>query len=211
MEELRKLNIKLTKEDVRESFSADVLIIQVIHTVDELVKVVNRLVENLRERYGYYAPKQSKVEDVSKFFSNVKKLKKEEMGGNFSKKDLDTIVEVVRSVEGLVKVLDSQEKYLEGLMEKHCKNLFQAVNYLIGARLLSLAGGLKNLAKMPSSTVQMLGAEKALFRHLRKGAKPPKFGIIFSEVIGSKEKGKAARRLAAKIALAARKDYYGNK
>jgi len=85
----------------------------------------------------------------------------------------------------------------------------------LGARLIALAGGLTNLAKLPASTVQVLGAEKALFRSLRTGARPPKHGIFFqhSLIHGAKrwQRGKIARALAGKLAIAARIDAFSGK
>ncbi len=86
---------------------------------------------------------------------------------------------------------------------------------LIAARLISLAGSLEKLAKMPSSTVQVLGAEKALFRSLHENAKPPKHGVIFQypEIRGSPRslRGKIARALAGKLAIAAKVDAMSGK
>jgi nucleolar protein 56 len=86
---------------------------------------------------------------------------------------------------------------------------------LLGARLIALAGSLRNLAKMPASTVQVLGAEKALFRALKTGARPPKHGILFQHTLVHEAKrwqrGKVARALAGKLAIAARTDAYSSK
>jgi len=81
------------------------------------------------------------------------------------------------------------------------------------AKLIALAGNLKKLVEFPSSTIQLLGAEKALFRHMRTGAKAPKHGIIHEHPIVSKakEKGKAARAVADKISLAVKVDYFKGK
>ena len=82
----------------------------------------------------------------------------------------------------------------------------------LGAKLISHAGGLKRLATYPSSTVQIMGAEKALFRHLKSGDRPPKYGLIYRhpQIRGAKwwNRGKIARMLASKISLACRKDIF---
>ena len=82
---------------------------------------------------------------------------------------------------------------------------------VLTAKLITLAGGFKNMAFMPASTIQLLGAEKALFRHLRSKAKCPKHGIILQhqDIQSAKNKGKAARQLANHIMIAVRKDYFG--
>ena len=97
-------------------------------------------------------------------------------------------------------------------MQQVAPNMKALVGALLGARLISLAGSLKRLAFIPASTIQVLGAEKALFRALRTGAKPPKHGIIFQwdDIHGAPywQKGKIARVLAGKLAIAARVDYF---
>ncbi|HDJ25954.1 MAG TPA: C/D box methylation guide ribonucleoprotein complex aNOP56 subunit, partial [Candidatus Bathyarchaeota archaeon] len=109
----------------------------------------------------------------------------------------------------------SLERYIDAVMEEIAPNLKAVAGALLGARLISLAGGLEKLAKMPSSTVQVLGAEKALFRALRTGGKPPKHGVIFQHyyVKGSKrwQRGKIARALAGKISMAARIDAFSGR
>ena len=99
-------------------------------------------------------------------------------------------------------------------MESIAPNLRLLVGSSLGAKLISHAGGLKRLASYPSSTVQIMGAEKALFRHLKSGDRPPKYGLIFQhpQVRGSKwwNRGKIARLLAGRISLAARKDVFTN-
>ena len=85
----------------------------------------------------------------------------------------------------------------------------------MGARLIALTGGLVNLAKMPASTIQVLGAEKALFRSLKTGTRPPKHGIIFQHTLIHEAKrwqrGKVARAIAGKLAIAARTDAFSGK
>src|SRR3989344_2010384 len=154
--DLRELNLKLTKESLKKEIGRDILIIQTIHTIDELIKIVNTLVANLRERYGYYAPRASKIESQEKLLEQINKKIKEDIGLDFTKKDLDSITELA------------------------------------------------------SSTIQVLGAEKALFRHIKTGAKAPKFGIIFTHPnitkALSEERGKVARKISSEISKAAKID-----
>ncbi len=107
------------------------------------------------------------------------------------------------------------ETYLDSVMEEVAPNIRVLVGSLLGARLIALAGGLNNLAKMPASTIQLLGAEKALFRSLKTGARPPKHGIIFQHSLIHEAKrwqrGKMARALAGKLAIAARTDAFSGK
>ncbi len=97
-------------------------------------------------------------------------------------------------------------------MKDYCPNITVVAGVMVGAKLIALAGDLKRLILFPSSTVQLLGAEKALFRHMKTGARVPKHGIIHEHALvakASKEnKGKAARALADKISMAAKIDYF---
>jgi nucleolar protein 56 len=104
------------------------------------------------------------------------------------------------------------EEQIENEMKKIAPNLNHIVGSLIGARLISLSGGIKKLAMLPSSTIQILGAEKALFRYKKEGGKPPKHGIIFQHPYINRAhknvRGKIARIFAAKIAIAAKADAF---
>lgn len=210
--DLRELNIQLTKESLKKGISRDILIIQTIHTIDELIKIINTLVANLRERYGYYAPRASRIEDREKFLDLVTKENQDDIGIDFTKEDLMSIRELVSEIKNLILLEQSQEKYLEKLTNNICPNLAKVATPLIAARLIAHAGSLKHLAELPSSTIQVLGAEKALFRHIKTGAKAPKFGIIFAHQNITKSpqelKGKAARQLASEISKAARIDFF---
>jgi len=104
------------------------------------------------------------------------------------------------------------EQYITKMMTEVAPNIQGLVGSLLGARLIGYAGGLERMAKLPSSTIQVLGAEKALFRSLRTNALPPKHGIIFQfpEIHQNPRwlRGKIARALAGKITIAARVDAF---
>ena len=97
-------------------------------------------------------------------------------------------------------------------MKLLCPNITAVAGAVIGAKLLAIAGSLKKLSLFPASTVQLLGAEKALFRHLKTGAKSPKYGILHEHPLiaqaKKKDHGKVARLLADKIAIAAKVDFF---
>jgi nucleolar protein 56 len=120
-----------------------------------------------------------------------------------------------KNVLELYKLRQALEDYLNALMEEIAPNVKALAGSLLGARLIALAGGLTNLAKKPASTIQVLGAEKALFRSLKTGTRPPKHGIIFQHALLHEAKrwqrGKIARVLAGKLAIAARIDAFGGK
>merc|ERR1711916_124454 len=108
---------------------------------------------------------------------------------------------------------DQLFEYLKHRMQAIAPNLTVLVGELVGARLIAHAGSLMNLAKHPASTVQILGAEKALFRALKTKHETPKYGLIYhASLVGQsapKFKGKISRVLAAKTALAIRVDALG--
>lgn len=207
---LREKNLTQTKERLKESFTRDLLIIQTIHTIDELTSIINKLFANLRERYGYYAPRIVREEQNEALLKAIHSQQQDDLGVSLQKEDLASIQELAQKIEQLTSLKKNQEEYLESLMNEVCPALKETATSQIGARLIDLAGSLKHLAEIPSSTIQVLGAERALFRHLKTGAKAPKFGVIFAHpnVSEAEEKGKAARQLASKISIAVKKDYF---
>ncbi len=104
------------------------------------------------------------------------------------------------------------EEHIEEQMKAEAPNTSVILGALVGARILARAGSLRRLATMPASTIQVLGAEKALFRSLKTGANPPKHGILFQHAIVHAaprwQRGKVARAIAAKAAIAARVDVF---
>jgi nucleolar protein 56 len=118
-------------------------------------------------------------------------------------------------VLSLYEMRQDLEKYMDNIMNAVAPNVMSLVGSLLGARLIAIAGGLPNIARLPASTIQILGAEKALFRSLKTGTRPPKHGLIFQHTYLHDAKrwqrGKLARALAGKLAIAARADAYGGR
>lgn len=212
---LREENIKLTRQAVKDSVSRDLLIIQAVNSVEELTTISNMLINRVREWYGYYNPEFvkeicSNEEFVAKIVSAKKK--KDSMGADLEQQDRKIILDLSKQINLLHKMKEEVTDYLDKTMKEVCPNTNAIAGSFIGAKLLSFAGSLKNLSEMTSSTVQMLGAEKALFRHLHGLGKSPKHGILVNHelVMGAqfKDKGKVARALADKIAIASKVDYF---
>ncbi|MFW6450497.1 MAG: hypothetical protein ACOCZ6_05575 [Nanoarchaeota archaeon] len=218
---LYKKNLKETKAKIKDAVNEEHLIIQSINCLNELGRNSNVLCKRLREWYGHYTPEVVHyILDNQQFVQQVLLKKKEKllkelgvegsMGFDFSNKDVEQMLELARLVDNMFKLIESQKGYLEKKMSAVCPNVFELTGALVGAQLLEHAGSLKNLASMTASKIQLLGAEKALFRHLRTGARSPKHGLLIQHpyVAQAKQKGKAARHLADKIAIAARVDYF---
>jgi len=201
---LTKVNILLTDQELKK-VKKDKVIMQVIGIIDELDSSLNSLSERLREWYGMYSPET--VRDVKSHEKLVELLSKS--------KDDKNVQGFSKSLHELYRTRDALSKYLENACRQTVPNLSEVAGPLLASRLLSLAGGLEKIAKLPSSTVQLLGAEKALFRHLKGMGKPPKYGILFGHPLIQNApkplKGKVARLVAAKISLAAKTDQYSEK
>ncbi|MEM3360180.1 MAG: C/D box methylation guide ribonucleoprotein complex aNOP56 subunit [Candidatus Bathyarchaeia archaeon] len=235
--ELAKLKVKGAVE------KRDLLIAQAIQTLDDLDKTINLFMSRVREWYGIHFPELDRLLEKHETYARlvvnigkregftIEKLEKEglpkqkveqianvaksSMGADLSEEDLAQVQALSRTVLGLYNLREAMEKYIDTAMEEVAPNIKALTGALLGARLIALAGGLINLAKMPASTLQVLGAEKALFRSLKTGTKPPKHGIIFQHPYLHEAKkwqrGKIARALAGKLAIAARTDVFGGR
>ena len=218
-------NMLLTKEAVKHSVAEDQLIIQAIANVNELDKVCNILVKRLREWYSLYLPELSEeISSNEKFASlvaekeraeileDLRLTEEESMGLPLEQKYVREMKELSFRIRTLYSLRQEHELYLEEVMKRYCPNFLELAGVTIGARLIELGRGLKHLALLPASTIQLLGAEKALFRHIKTGSRPPKYGVIFSHQLIQKakgsERGKISRVLADKLSLCARLDYF---
>jgi nucleolar protein 56 len=222
-QKIRAECISQAKKTIQESINQDNFIVHSINNIEELAKVTNVLSKRLRDWYNIYLPEFSKkISDHETFVSLIlekdrkaliKELGlKESMGKDLEKKDLEPIIELAKKIRSLYELRDGLKKYLEKTMDEYCKNLNYITGSLLGAKLIEEAGSLKRLAMMPSSTIQLLGAEKALFRHIKTGARSPKHGFIFQHPLVSKarlkDRGRHARVLADKINIAVKTDYF---
>ncbi len=233
--ELAKIRVKRAVE------KRDLMIAQGIQTIGDLDKTLNLFMGRLREWYGLHFPELDRLIDKHETYARLitklgirdnfsaENLEKEglpktkaqqvaeialaSMGADLRERDLNQVQAMCRNTLELYEVRQSLEKYVDSVIDEVAPNTRALVGSLLGARLIALAGGLKNLAKLPASTVQVLGAEKALFRSLRTGARPPKHGIIFQHPLIHEAKrwqrGKVARALAGKLTIAARIDAFG--
>lgn len=218
----------------------DTMIVQAISLLDELDKEINIYAMRLREWYGWHFPEMGKIvvengayaKAVDKMgtrnkaaqldFTDVlpeeteaelKQAAQISMGTEISEEDVVNIRALCAQVISLTEYRSTLYEYLKNRMAAIAPNLTAMVGELVGARLISHAGSLLALAKYPASTVQILGAEKALFRALKTKHATPKYGLIYhASVVGQaapKHKGKISRSLAAKCALSIRVDALG--
>jgi len=219
----------------------DTMIIQAISLLDELDKELNTYAMRVREWYGWHFPEMGKIigdnllfakvvtkmgfrtnasktdlsdilpEDVEE---SVKEAAEVSMGTEISDQDCENIQELCNQVTNIATYRAQLYEYLHNRMNAIAPNLTCMVGELVGARLIAHAGSLLSLAKHPASTVQILGAEKALFRALKTKHDTPKYGLIYhASLVGQaapKFKGKISRVLAAKASLSVRQDALGD-
>ncbi|BBG23851.1 putative NOP5 family protein [Sulfuracidifex tepidarius] len=241
---LYQLSMEYTRSKLRgASQRRDLLAIQAIRAIDDIDKTINLFSERLREWYSLHFPELDRlIEDhlqYSKIISTlgyrdnitleglkeiglneskaskVYEAAKKSIGADISDDDLKAIKMLSDNILEKYKIRDNLANYLEEVMGEVAPNINALVGATLGARLLSIAGSLQELAKMPASTIQVLGAEKALFRALRSGSRPPKHGVIFQyqsiHMSPRWQRGKIARALAAKLAIASRIDAFSGR
>lgn len=239
---LRETSESIVRTKIRAaSEKRDRLVAQAVSALDEIDKNVNITVSRVREWYGLHFPElDSLVPDHRQYMEIVKNFGRrsnidpeaaskvvqaenkgraiyeaamKSMGAEVNDYDLKQIVDLAEINLKTYESRDSMEKYIDEVMREIAPNVRELAGATLGARLIALAGSLENLAKKPASTIQVLGAEKALFRSLKTGARPPKHGIIFQhQYLHSAERwqrGKIARALAGKLSIAARVDAFG--
>ena len=240
MEKLREFAIQLSSSKVTEvSQSPDLHIIQAINTLDETDKIINSISSRLREWYGLHFPELDNLIDSINGYSqivlsgtreNISKedfekagfskdkvemlslIKEKSRGGNISEKNFAIVQSLAKQVLDLFELRKNIEEHVDEQMKEEAPNISAILGTAVGARVLAHAGSLNRLGRMPASTIQILGAEKALFRSLKTGANPPKHGILFQHAAVHAaprwQRGKIARAVAAKAAIAARVDLF---
>ncbi|MCK5561659.1 MAG: hypothetical protein KAJ51_13740, partial [Thermoplasmata archaeon] len=186
----------------------------------------------LHEWYGMHWPELNKLVKEQKYVELISELGdresiagealtdevhdlQESLGAPLDTDDKNALMILANSLNNLYTTKSKLETYIKSRMIEVAPNLTQLAGPIIGAKLMAATGGLERLAKVSSSTVQLLGAEKALFRHLKEGGKPPKHGIIFQHPFIHNapywQRGKIARALAGKISIAAKTDLHSNR
>jgi len=239
--DIRNKAIKKTREKLKEELvRRDNLIVQTVKAIDLLDKEINLMTEHVKEWYALYFPELARlVDDIEEYVklvanigfkenyvrstikrvignkgytSKIVQIAETSMGAKLKKSDIKEIINFANKTLELHSERNRLNDYLKDLMEQEAPNISAVVGPTIGARLISTAGSLERFSRMPSSTVQVIGAEKALFSHLKRGTASPKYGIIFQypKLRGAPRpiRGKIARKLASKISIAAKLDFF---
>lgn len=212
----------------KESASEDKHLIQAINSIDEIDESIAKLIERIREWYALYFPEMDVIKNNETYIKLISQNKTKEkiveakpdafpediidLEDDINPKDIEIMNRYANSIYEMQQTRKNLEEYVDLRMHDIAPNLRLLVGSSLGAKLISHAGGIKRLAMYPSSTVQIMGAEKALFRHLKSGDRPPKYGLIYQhpQVRGAKwwNRGKIARMLAGMISHAARRDVF---
>jgi len=234
-----RVNRAMTRASLKE-VERDQILMQAVGSLDDLDEAVNRLAERLREWYSLHFPELDDLATSHKVYADlvtqvgardayggaklayepkmnerIKAASTDSLGVGFDEADLKAVSSLSNRVCDLYATKEETEAYIGEMMADIAPNMAELAGPLLGARLINIAHGLKRLSIMPAGTIQILGAEDAFFRFLKTGKKPPKHGVIFQhpDIRGATRnlRGKLARTLAAKIAIAARADAYGGK
>jgi nucleolar protein 56 len=241
---MHRVSMEMTKLKVRKAAEKrDMLVVQAIQAIDDLDRTINLFMGRIREWYGLHFPELDRLIEKHETYARLiadlgsregfttERLENEglpktraeqvaetaskSMGAGLEDNDLSQMQTLCRNALQLSDSRQAFEGYMDSLMDEVAPNIKALVGSLLGARLIALTSGLANLARMPASTIQVLGAEKALFRSLKTGTRPPKHGIIFQHTLIHEAKrwqrGKMARAIAGKLAIAARTDAYSDK
>jgi nucleolar protein 56 len=239
--ELRKFAIDLSSSRIKESSEQlDLHVIQAVNALDELDKIINTIGTRMREWYGLHFPELDNLIQSLYSYANIvreagfrsgitqemlEKIGIEERrtqmilqaaersrGGDITPENLAIIKQLAYQVMLQTELRRIIAGHIEDTMELIAPNTKELLSPLVGARMIAKAGSLQRFAHLSSSTVQVLGAEKALFRSLKTGARTPKHGILFQHpLIHSAprwQRGKIARSVASKASIAARIDLY---
>ena len=200
---LREATIEAAREAVAEREGADdKQLLHAVRAMDDATRTANELAERCHE----WAATQ--FDNVDSGIDGARDVASREPTNPVEER----VVSLAERIDDLATEADELRGFIERLAPEVAPNLAEMAGPVLAARLISLAGGLDSLAKKPSGTVQVLGAEDALFAHLAGRGSSPKHGIIYTHpyVNGTRpeDRGSAARALAGKLTIAARIDHY---
>ena len=202
-ERLHEATLRAAQDVVRERERADDQ--QLIHAIrahDDCQRTANELAERIAEWGG------SLLDETGTGVEYAREIASRDPDDPTEAR----LVSLAERCAGLSDEAAELREYVERQAPDVSPNLAAMAGPVLAARLIALAGGLEDLAKLPSSTVQVLGAEDALFAHLRGHGPSPKHGVIFTHEyvrgIDPEHRGSAARALSGKLTIAARVDHY---
>jgi len=238
----RQVALQIARAGIAQAAAKrDLSAVQAVRAMDDLDKTLNLLAGRVREWYGLHFPEMDRLVERHDSYAHLvaklgnrsnftpenlaaeglpadkcqelAKAAARSMGAELEELDLSVLQSFCNQMLDLYKFREKSESYVGEVLKEVAPNMTAVVGAPLSARLISIAGSLQNLAKMPASTLQVLGAEKALFRSLKTGARPPKHGVIFQHTAIHQaprwQRGKIARALSGKLSIASRVDAFG--
>ena len=236
--EKRRRMLAESREEVKIAYSAaDHPIMQAISTYKEIDKVKGIVYERMDEWYSIYFPELQglnaeayaeivlNMNDAESITQEIlekaagaagaeifRKIKENNTRPKLGEEEYKALRELAKAEKDLTGLQDTLDKFIGESVGKALPNVTYLIEPKIAAELLLKAGSVERLATFPASTIQLLGAEKALFKHLKFGGRPPKYGVLFKlpqlSNASKKQRGRLARTYATKISIAARADAY---
>jgi nucleolar protein 56 len=213
-----KWNIEQSKKEIQKNILKDRVVIFFTRIVEDSKRYRNpNFYGRIKEIYCLIYPYEEK-KDTKIIFQELKNSDLDSKEGLvLSPQEKHFVKLFLKSLDNECKLVNQEkvkliEKDLTRLVERYFPNSHKIIEPYILGKLISSVGGIDNLYKMPSSTIQLIGAEKAMFRHIAKNKPCPKYGLIFysEKIKQAKDKGKTARQLANKLAISIKQDYFQN-
>ncbi|MGC8663326.1 MAG: hypothetical protein ACP5SF_02360 [Thermoplasmata archaeon] len=202
---LQKFLIEYGKSLLYQTDKSELKLMETIKFYHTLEKIMNDYKNHFQNWYEIYDP-------FTKYSISEEKYLKKILENDLPMNELDKAIfsEIVKNYKSLENLKKGLENHIETIMKDKYPNLESIAGPILGSELILLSNGIKNLANSPAGRIQILGAGKAFYMSRKKNVPGPKHGIIFKHpyVHSSKERGKRARVLAGKIAIASRIDYY---
>ena len=227
---IAQVNLELSKLQIRKAGRREDLILHATHALEELDRICNQLSERLRRFYSLHFPELCQVVSDNKKFAQLvlkfgsrhgfkateyEELAEQSLGSELVQEDIKFLQEFAQKLLQLLELREKICSYTESLAKQLAPNLSELAGPLLAAKLIAKAGSLEKLAQLPASSLQLLGAEKSLFRFLRKRGKSPKHGLIFLHPYIQKAplklRGKIARALALKFSMASKFDLFSKR
>ncbi len=224
--------MRRVREQLRGAYNSEDFVQHASQTIDDLDHMLNVMFEHIRNWYSIYLPELKDTGDRRIYLEVVEKYvrddpatadvlseaakkvlpKEKSIGAEISEDDRKALQQFAVTLKGMYDLRDYLDEYRNRTVERIAKNLAYILGPSLATKMIVEAKGLRRLANMPASSIQVLGAEKALFLHLTSHTKPPKHGLLFLHPMlrGVKKahRGKVARLIAAKVSIAAKADAY---
>lgn len=221
---LRESLLLLAELKSRETVGADRHLMEAISSYDSIQEQLNQLDLRLHAWFGLHYPELADILKGMDYSRAILESGDREgiqsssgfegpsIGVDFTPGEKEKVISLARAVQHLGGLLEETGAYIDSMSEQELPNLTALLGPKLASRLVREAGGLERIATLPAGTVQLIGAEKALFRHLKKGRKPPKHGLIFQHPLvhslPREQRGKISRFLASRASIAARLDMF---